>query len=1433
MSIKLAEFFKEYTEIPESTRDGEIIKIFYSDKMDKMTFMVSFSKLIPSDDILEFEKVVGQLLKVNRMRLMCRYPEELFSMEYFSEMIKLLRRDISVINGHLNDAEVNLENNVLTIKVVHGGIDMLNKYHFSRNFSQLIYNQFGKEIEVVLEGGKVSSQEYNEMIEKMTSEPMEYSNSNNKPAPEKADITIPSVPVDISSLDTEFDRESAEIIFGKAIHTAPDPIIEAVKETGKKHVIIGDVFATEYKELKNDKTVTTFDITDYSGSVKVKVFAGKDKLESMNLSKIKKGSTILVSGKLDFDNYAHDIVVTPDSVISVRRIPRTDSYPEKRVELHCHTNMSAMDAVTDPVTLIKRASAWGHQAMAITDHGAVQAFPDCMYNMPDNFKVIYGCEAYIVNDLDKQTILKNPDSRSINDETIVFDVETTGLNFSSDRLTEIGAVKLKNMQIVDTFNTKVNPMKHIPEKITELTGISDDDVKDAPKEKEAIELFMEFCGENPVLVAHNANFDTTFINEACRRNDIDFRYNWIDTLILCQIMLPEIARHKLNYVAKKLKLGKFEHHRASDDAFMLAKIYIELVSRLINDKGVETLDDLNAKTGEVDIKRLKSYHQIILVRNQAGLKNLYKLVSYSNLDYFYKKPLIPKSVLQAHREGLIFGSACEAGELFQAMLNNKPEHEIEKLAKFYDYLEIQPVCNNEFMIRDGTAENEEELRNYIRRIIALGEKLNIPVCATCDVHFIDPKDAIYRKIILASMGFKDVENQAPLYFRTTEEMLAEFEFLGADKAKEVVITNTNMIANMVEIVRPIPKGTFTPTIDGAEEELKKITHDKAYEIYGNPLPELVEKRLDRELSSIIKHGFSVLYIIAQKLVWNSVENGYLVGSRGSVGSSFVASMAGISEVNPLPPHYVCPKCQYSEFITDGSYGSGFDLPSKNCPHCDTEMIRDGHDIPFETFLGFDGDKAPDIDLNFSGEYQSKAHRYTEELFGKSNVFKAGTISAVADKTAFGFVKKYCDDKGLTYNNAEMTRLSIGCTGIKRTTGQHPGGMVVVPSDYEVYDFTPVQHPADSTDSDVITTHFDFNSLHDTILKLDELGHVVPTLYKHLEDLTGIKIKDVPTTDPDVIRMCTDCSVLGVTSEEIYCKTGSLGIPEMGTNFTIQMLIDAKPTKFSDFLQISGLSHGTDVWLGNAKDLIDQKVCTISDVIGTRDSIMTYLLYKGVPPKDAFQIMEWTRKGKAPKNFTPEVISMLKSHDVPDWYIDSCLKIKYMFPKAHAAAYVIAAIKLGWFKLHKPLEYYSTFFSVRGGDFDAELAVQGKEAVRKRIEELRAMGNSKSKKESDLYDILLITNEMLSRGLEFLPIDLQKSHAVDYLVEDGKLRIPFVAMNGVGDTAAYDIYNAVQNCDFISIEEFQQESGVSKTTIDMLRTTGAFGDLPESAQLTLF
>ncbi len=1441
MNINIAEFLKEYkAEIPESVACGELFRLTYTERLDGICLYALYPRLVPSEDIFAFERSVQEALSIERVRLHCRYPTELFGMDCYEEMIKLLKRDVSVVNGFLDGAQVSLTGDTLKITLSHGGRDILERFDFCRSFSSLIYNRFGASVKVQLDGGEAVSQEqYDEMIETMAPDMPDYS-SQLAPEPtaeelaaQQRESAIPTATVDITSLDTEFDAESAEILKGKAIREKPVAISEAVQQLGERVVVVGDVFASEVKELRNEKSVVTYDITDYSGSLKIKIFAKTEEVEQLNLGSVKKGATLLVSGKIDYDSFARDITIMANSIIKVKRIPKMDNYPEKRVELHCHTNMSSMDAVTDPVTLINRAASWGHQAMAITDHGVVQAFPECMYNMPKNFKVIYGCEAYVVNDMDRQRILKNPDDRSINDEIIVFDVETTGLSYKKDRLTEIGAVKLKNMQVVDSFNTMVNPGMPIPQKIVELTGITDDMVANAPGEKQAVEKFMEFCGENPVLAAHNANFDTSFINEACGRHNINFKYNWLDTLILCQCMLPEMGRHKLNYVAKQLKLGKFDHHRASDDALMLAKIYIELVGRIMKDKKLDRLEELNYKAGEIDVKKLKSFHHIILVRNQAGLKNLYRLVSYSHIDYFYKKPLIPKSVLEAHREGLIFGSACESGELFTAMVENKPEEEIEHLAKFYDYLEIQPTGNNEFMIREGIAENFSDLEEYNKRIVALGEKLNIPVCATCDVHFIDPKDAVYRKILLTSMGFKDAEFQPPLYFRTTEEMLAEFQYLGEDKAKEVVITNTNMIADMIEVVRPIPKGTFTPTIDGAEEELTRITNDKAKEIYGDPLPELVEKRLNRELSSIIKHGFSVLYIIAQKLVWNSVENGYLVGSRGSVGSSFVASMAGISEVNPLPPHYVCPKCKHSEFLLDGVYGSGFDLPQKNCPDCGTDMTREGHDIPFETFLGFDGDKAPDIDLNFSGEYQSCAHRYTEELFGKSNVFKAGTISGVQDKTAFGYVKKYCEENNITLNTAEMNRLAIGCTGIKRTTGQHPGGMVVVPSDYDVYDFTPVQHPADSTDSGIITTHFDFHSLHDTILKLDELGHVVPTLYKHLEDMTGIEIKDVPGADPQVIRMCTNCDALGVTPEEIYCKTGSLGIPEMGTGFTIQMLLDAKPTKFSDFLQISGLSHGTDVWLGNAKDLIDQQICTISEVIGTRDSIMTYLLYKGVEPKQAFQIMEDTRKGKAPKTFTPERVQMLRDHNVPEWYIESCLKIKYMFPKAHAAAYVIAAIKLGWFKLYKPLEFYSTYLTVRGEDFDAELAVKGIAAVRARIEELRELGNDRSKKETDLLDILLITNEMMTRGYEFLPVNLFKSHATKYLIEDGKLRIPFSAMSGVGENAAKGIYEAAQTGEFISIEEFQTMSGASKTTIEMLKSIGAFGDLPDSTQMSFF
>lgn len=1435
----LLEFLSEYTsEMPVSVQQGEIQDIqFDAASKNHITFVVSFSGVIPLADILQFEQCVRKAIEVRQVQLDCRYAPDLFNQESYPVVVEMLKRRLPIVNGFLNRADVIWGEESLHIVLHNGGYPILEKFHFCQEFESFIAHHFSRRMKVTMETDAALADLV--LQEAIASVPPEAVPQPPVMREEFAPPPVPDAPVTIMTDMIKADTESGNdvLIKGRLINEEPIPIPEALLTRGKRVVIFGDIFASETRDIKGDRRIMTYQITDFNGSVTVKLFDSIEKLEKLPLKELKKGGSIIIAGKIEDDPFQHEPVFRPDSIVKRKRKQKKDTAAKKRVELHCHTNMSAMDAVSDAGSLIRRAHDWGHPAIAITDHGVVQGFPDAMNAVSalkdPNFKVIYGCEAYVVNDLARPQIVHGNDNRSFQDEIIIFDVETTGLSYERDRLTEIGAVKLRNLQVVDSFNTKVNPERLIPPEITELTGITQEMVENAPKEAEALKLFMEFCGDTPVLVAHNASFDTSFINGVCKRHDIRFLYTWMDTLILCQSMLPELGKHKLNLVAKHLKLGKFDHHRASDDALMLAKIYIALINRLIQEKGLSSLQELNSGTDEIDVKKLPSYHQIILVRNQVGLKNLYRLVSYGHLQYYYRHPLIPKSVLLENRDGLIFGSACEAGELFRAMVDGKSEQYLEELAGFYDYLEIQPIGNNEFMIRNNTVQNEEDLRNYNRRIVALGEKLNIPVVATCDVHFLDPKDSIFRKILMSGQGFQDAGAQPPLYLRTTDEMLEEFAYLGEEKAEEIVVTNPCRIADAVEHVFPIPKGTFTPSIPGADEDLVRITHERAEEIYGNPLPEIVEKRLNRELDSIIKHGFAVLYMIAQKLVYNSEEHGYHVGSRGSVGSSFVASMAGISEVNPLVPHYYCRKCKYSEFYTNGEFGSGFDMPAKKCPQCGEDLWCDGHDIPFETFLGFDGDKAPDIDLNFSGEYQSSAHRYTEELFGRDNVFKAGTIGTIADKTAYGFVKKYLEEQGTALNAAEENRLSIGCTGIKRTTGQHPGGMVVVPSDYEVYDFTPVQHPADSTDSDVITTHFDFHSIHDTILKLDELGHVVPTLYKHLEDMTGKMIKDVPGYDPDVIKMCTDCSVLGVTAEDIFCPTGSLGIPEMGTGFTIQMLLDAKPTKFSDFLQISGLSHGTDVWLGNAKDLIEDGTCTISQVIGTRDSIMTYLLHKGVEPKTAFKIMEITRKGKAPANFTPELIQMLLDHDVPQWYIDSCLKIKYMFPKAHAAAYIIAAMKLGWFKLYMPLEYYSTYFTVRGDDFDAELAVQGKDAVRAKIIELREKGNDRAKKETDLLDILLIVNEMLCRGYTFLPIDLRKSHAYKYLIEDGQIRIPFSALSGVGVGAANGVYEAAQKGDFMSIEEFQSQSGASKTIIELLQRLGAFGDLPESTQMSFF
>lgn len=1435
--MNIAEFFKEW-KLPNDVASGEITNIEYNHDYSNITIYAEYVQPVACSSIEELARLFYGCYRANYFWLSCRYPIDTFTLDYVHQLINKLRMQVRAINGFCNGCDITQNNDEITIKLKRGGIEFLQREKFQERLSDLIFNEFNLRFKISLLN-EYNQQEY-DSIQQVNAEKL---NSEYVPMPQQY-ITSPLVPTKIESVPNnsnyqfEYNANDKSTMFGKEVKGKPISINEAYTHDNQNVIICGDVIKVEKTETKNGNIIFTLDVTDYTNSITCKKFLNKSKDDIQSFDSIKNGSTLLISGKIKFDTYAKTYILEPRNVSETKREEKKDIAEIKRVELHCHTIMSSMDAVTPASELIKRAFNWGHKAIAITDHGNLQSFPEAMNTLKKlktkDFKVIYGCEAYVVNDLDPLIIINKYDNRNFNDEIIIFDVETTGLNFNEDRLTEIGAVKLKNMQIVDQFDIFVNPEMDIPQNITELTGITNDMVKDAPKTKEALEKFFNFCGENPVLVAHNAHFDTTMINNSCKRVGLHMDYTYIDTLVLAQSIVTEISRYKLNYLAKYFKLGKFNHHRACDDAYMLAKVYMELIKLATQHEGISTLGDLAKLERDMPIKKRPTYHQIILVRNNTGLKNLYKLVSLSNLDYFYKKPIMPKSKLEEYREGLIFGSACESGELFNAVLNGKSHDELAHLAKFYDYLEIQPIGNNQFLVNDGNISDEKGLQDLNKTIVNLGEELNIPVVATCDVHFIDSHHSIYRTILQNNLKFKDCDNQPPLYLRTTDEMLKEFEYLGKDKAIEIVVTNTNLIADCIETIKPIPDGTFTPNIDGAEEDLKRITLERAKNIYGDPLPEIVEKRLDRELTSIIKNGFAVLYMIAQKLVYNSEEHGYLVGSRGSVGSSFVANMSGISEVNSLVPHYVCPNCKNSEFITNGSVGSGFDLPPKKCPKCGTEYHRDGHDIPFETFLGFNGDKAPDIDLNFSGEYQFYAHRYTEELFGKDHVFKAGTVSTVAEKTAYGYVKGYVEDKHLTLCPPEMNRLALGCTGVKRTTGQHPGGMVVVPSGYDVYDFTPVQHPADDDNSEIITTHFDFHSLHDTILKLDELGHDVPTLYKHLEDMTGVKIKDVPTSDEQVYKLFTSTEPLGITPDDIGgVLTGTLALPEMGTSFVRQMLIDAQPKNFSDLLQISGLSHGTDVWLGNAQDLIKDGVCTISEVIGTRDSIMTYLIYHGVEPNLSFKIMEITRKGNAPKLLTDEMKQTMLDHDVPQWYIDSCLKIKYMFPKAHAAAYVISAVKLGWYKIYYPKEFYATMFTVRGGDLDAEIVMKGHNFVRKTLDELQQKGNDRTAKETGSMEMLMQVNEMMARGIEFLPVDLMKSHSHKYVIEDGKLRIPFSAINGIGGNVADGLYNAVHQGDFLSIEELQRRGGVTKSTIDTLDSIGALGNIPKSDQLSFF
>lgn len=1437
--------------LPQQISQGELTQLNINKQARLITLAVKFNGLVERNTLFDTEKLITKALAYHTV-IKPHFPTELFSADYFPQLYAAVRRDIPSINGTLNNAEVRFENNTLTINLLNGGKTLLDSKGFDKALIKLISEEFNLFISVNYTGTfevEENSEEYKAAIqdaqEKINRENLqkaaEFYQEEVETAEKREEKHAENTTVEIEVREGKFAtpqiiQSSIRPLYGRSIRGKMIPISSISGDSGRI-VVWGDVFDIEKKVTKSgDKNIFTIDITDYTGSTTAKVFNSIK--ESAVIDNIKKGDTIVVQGDVEYDKYAGELVVNARSIGTAQKVKVVDNAEKKRVELHMHTNMSQMDAVTSAGDLVNRAYQWGHKAVAITDHGVAQAFPDAMKAADkinkdeEKIKIIYGVEAYFMDDLVES--VKGDADTGFDGTFICFDIETTGLSAARDKITEIGAVKVENGVITDTFSTFANPEMPIPQKITQLTGITDDMVKDAPSQSEAVGAFLEFAGDN-VLVAHNAPFDTSFIAKACEDMGREYNYTSIDTVAISRAILTDIKNCKLDTVAKFLRLGDFNHHRATDDAEMLARIFINLCQRLTDDYGITKTNDINTKIAGGDFKKLPTYHQIILVKNKTGLKNLYRLISYSHLNYFYKKPRIPKSELVKYREGLIIGSACCAGQLYMAILEGKPWGELKQIASFYDYLEIQPAGNNSFMIRDGRFNSVDELHEIDRTIIKLAKELGKPVCATCDVHFMDPTDSEFRKILMAGQGFKDAEQQAPLYFRTTAEMLKEFEWLGKDKAYEYVVENPNKIADMCEYIRPIPKGTFPPNIEGAQEQLIDITWKRAKEKYGDPLPEIVKARLDKELNSITTYGFSVLYMTAQKLVADSEAHGYLVGSRGSVGSSFVATMSGISEVNPLCPHYVCPNCKHSEFITDGSYGSGFDMPPKNCPECGTLMDQDGHEIPFETFLGFKGDKVPDIDLNFSGEYQSKSHRYTEELFGKNNVFKAGTISTVAEKTALGFVKKFAQERGLVMHKAEEKRLAIGCTGVKRTTGQHPGGMVVVPRTNDVYDFCPVQHPANDVNSDNITTHFDFHSIHDTITKLDELGHDVPTIYHYLELYTGIPVMKVSMSDPEVMSLFTSPKALGVTEEDIDSKTGTFSLPECGTAFVRGMLIEAQPKTFTDLLQIAGLSHGTDVWLGNAQELIHNGTCTISEVIGTRDSIMTYLMHKGLEPGMAFKIMEIVRKGNATKLLTEEHFKAMREHNVPEWYIDSCMKIKYMFPKAHAAAYMIATLRLGWYKVHKAVEYYAAYFTVRSENLDGAIAMQGHQAVRDKmnnIKQKQSVHEATAKDEAE-FQTLQIVNEMMARKIEFLPVDIYKSEAKMFKVEDGKIRLPFSSLPGVGGAAADSLAETGKHTEYLSIEDMQIKTKVTKAVIETLKDVGVLKDLPESSQMSLF
>ena len=1231
-------------------------------------------------------------------------------------------------------------------------------------------------------------------------------------------------------------KKSAEqVLLGKPIKGRPISM-EGLNPKMGTVVVEGKVFFFDCHETRRPGVwVLTFDITDNQNSVTVRKYMQTKELGSLQ-SAIAPGMWLRVQGIMELTRDGKDMQLAPFNIVKIGHEARKDTAREKRVELHLHTRMSNMDALTDPAAVIKEAISWGHPAIALTDHGVCQAFPDAWHTAKGKIKILYGVEGYFINNLDDRVVVHGPADQDFDDEIVCFDIETTGLQVMKEAITEIGAVVLKNGEITDRFQTFVNPGRRLTPEIIGLTGITDAMLKDAPQPKEALEAFLKFVDGRP-LAAHNAEFDISFIRAGCQKCGIPFEPTYIDTLILAQNLLPGLGKYKLDIVAEHLQLPQFNHHRASDDAVPVAQMLTKFFP-MLEERGVTRLQQINNEMLKLRPLGSKSNrfpkHIILLAKNKAGLKNLYQLISLSNLKYFKRVPIIPKSELIAHREGLIIGSACEAGELFRAVADHKEWEELKRIASFYDYLEIQPICNNRFMLREGAARSEEELRDFNRTIVRLGEELGKRVVATGDVHFQEPEDEVYRHILLASKKFPDANAPLPIYFRTTDEMLREFEYLGKEKAYEVVVTNTRAIADQIENIELLPKGKlFPPRLENSREDLNRLVWDKVHELYGDEPPKLIMDRLDIELGGILGK-YDVVYMSAQKLVQRSLECGYLVGSRGSVGSSLVAYMSGITEVNSLPPHYRCPKCRHSEFITDGSYGCGADMPDKNCPECGTKYVKDGFDIPFETFLGFGGGKVPDIDLNFSGEYQARAHRHAIEMFGETQVFRAGTIGTLAEKTAFGFVKKYLEENGIQSGAAEIDRLTAGCVGVRRTTGQHPGGLVVVPDDLEIEDFCPVQHPADAEDSDTITTHFEYHCMEDNLLKLDMLGHDDPTMIRMLEDLTGVNARTIPLDDSDTMSIFTSSKVLGFENDDLLGPTGAVAIPEFNTRFTRQMLIDTQPKDFNTLVRLSGFSHGTDVWLGNARELIVSGTASVLETVGCRDDIMLYLISMGLDPKMSFKIMEAVRKGKVKKGgFQDGWVEAMQEHDVPEWYIESLAKIGYLFPKAHAVAYVMMAFRIAWFKVHEPLAFYATFFTVRAKAFDAEYCCAGLDAVKRKIREIENNKDA-SAVEQDLMTTLEVCYEFYRRGFHFDTIDIYRSDATKFTVTEGGLLPPFISVHGLGEAAALDTVEKRRGKEFISVEEFSMCCNkLSKTHIEQLRALGAFAGMADTSQLTLF